>query len=182
MDAKDNTKDLIDLLGGNAENAPDLPCGWAWYARECFDHGYHVTATGEGIGVRKTTVVERMKRLIVDGAPQEIICFDNSGETWDRYTVLFTGPYIHLTAGAAIYIGMSARPTDPQGFGQHGEAGTVYVTLHDHADYAHWGKRIKFKDLPEECQAVVMNDYRDLWDLRIPEEATNATNEDAAHA
>jgi hypothetical protein len=178
MDARDNTKDLIELLGGNDENAPYLGVGWGWYAKQAFYHGYHVTADEAGGGkVRKTTLEERQAKLIKqDGSPKEIMIFDNGGETWDRYTVIYTGPYIHLTGGAALYVGMSSNPFNPQGFGQHGELGRIYITHAELPDYLHLGKRLDFQDLPEDCRTLVMNDYTDLWDLK-PTEETNATSE-----
>jgi hypothetical protein len=167
MQPRDNTKDLIALLGGSEESpeANPLPCGWAWYAQRSFDYGYLVTAVGTGSAVRCTTKAEKLAKLThEDHSPKEVLIFDNGGETWDRYTALFTGPYIHETAGVSLYIGMSAHPTDPQGFGQHGEVKGM-VEKGDAHCFAHWGELINFSDLPEDCRAVVLHDYRDLWGL-----------------
>lgn len=86
-------------------------------------------------------------------------CYDNGGETADRYTVVFTGRYRHKTRGSYLYLGMSARPTHPQGFGQHGESNEPI----DRPRYAHLGTRIEFHNLPAECQAVASATYNDLW-------------------
>lgn len=164
MEAKDNTKDLIELLGGN-DFPYSFPCGWGWYAKHAFEKGYHVVATGEGSGVRRTTMEERRQKLLnEDGTPKELFILDNGGETWDRYSVYFTGPYIHLTLGEHMYVGMSALPYDTQGFGQHG-SGKGMLTIEDVKEYTHVGKPITFNELPPDCKRLVMDDYNELWDL-----------------
>jgi hypothetical protein len=42
---------------------------------------------------------------------KDVICFDNGGESYDRYTV--------LNAKTGEMIGASAEPYHPMGFGQH---------------------------------------------------------------
>jgi hypothetical protein len=104
---------------------------------------------------------ERLNRLLPGGKPRYIRCYDNGGESYDRYTVVYTGRYRHKTGGAQWHVGMSAEPFHPQGFGQHGES---MVDI-DWPTYGHLGKKIKFDDLPEDCQNLVMSDYLYLWDL-----------------
>jgi hypothetical protein len=65
---------------------------------------------------------------------------------------------------------MSALPFHPQGFGQHGES-------EQHIDVNKWGyapamwrknhlgTRIPFDVLPADCQKLVMQDYKAIWNL-----------------
>src|SRR5262245_14680229 len=61
-----------------------------------------------------------------EGAPEYVLdCFDNGGETVDRYTVLLCGSlwqpeFRHTYA----YLAMSDAPGHPQGFSQYGEGAT----------------------------------------------------------
>jgi hypothetical protein len=104
---------------------------------------------------------ERRERLMPGGIPRWIRCYDNDGKTVDRYTVVYTGNYTKNTGGQVWYVGMSGAPFHPQGFGQHGENdGPI-----DRPRYGHLGKRIKFRDLPEDCRRLVVEDYKELWDL-----------------
>ena len=112
---------------------------------------------------------DRVNRLMPGGAPRYIRCYDNGnrpdGGTIDRYTVVYTGRYRHKTGGSQWYVGMSAAPFHPQGFGQHGEYPGHLGPAIDRPSYGHLGKKIKFQDLPEDCQKLVLQDYRDLWDI-----------------
>jgi hypothetical protein len=81
--------------------------------------------------------------------------YDNGGKTFDRYTVAYLETaFISRATGKKEYefVGMSAYPFHPQGFGQHGECGIG----------RHLGKRIKFADLPEQCQRLVLSDLRSI--------------------
>jgi hypothetical protein len=78
-----------------------------------------------------------------------IICYDNGGRSFDRYTTMF----LHITGwrhGEFCYLAMSERPFHPQGFGQHGY-GCVG---------RHLGKRIPFSTLPPDCQKAVLQDLK----------------------
>lgn len=93
-------------------------------------------------------------------------CYDNGGRSADRYTVLYTGRYTHLTGGSYWYMAMSENPTHPQGIGMHGESRS-YIdnrSWGQRGGYSHLGKKITFDELPEECQRVVM---RDVFDMAI---------------
>ena len=35
----------------------------------------------------------------------------------------------------------------------------------DRPTYGHLGKKIKFSDLPEDCQTLVLQDYKEIWGL-----------------
>lgn len=95
-----------------------------------------------------------------EGIPRYVRCYDNGGATFDRYTVVFTGRY-KKNGRYFEYLGMSANPFHPQGFGQHGE----HTTQIDRPSYAHLGKKISFSDLPKDCQECVMWDYKSNWGL-----------------
>lgn len=89
--------------------------------------------------------------------PKWIRCYDGGEKFADRYTVVFTR-LGHIKRGYCFYRGMSAHPMHPQGVGMSGEHdGPI-----DRPAYAHLGKRIKFEDLPIDCQTVVRRDYRDF--------------------
>lgn len=105
---------------------------------------------------------DRVSRLMPNGIPRYIRCYDNGGETFDRYTVVYTGRYTHKTGGSFLYVGMSEKPFHPQGFGQHGESEHQPI---DSNGGSHLGKKIAFKDLPPDCQKLVLDDYKDLWDI-----------------
>jgi len=121
--------------------------------------------------MKTNKAIERRERLIPNGIPRYIRCYDNGGETFDRYTVVYTGNYrryitIELERTRPRYyqsIGMSANPFDPQGFGLHGESNAPI----DRPKYSHLGKKIKFEQLPDACKKAVMNDYVENWDIDI---------------
>ena len=76
-----------------------------------------------------------------------IKCYDNGGETVDRYTVVYLD-YPEKEPATFSAVGMSGQPFHPQGFGQHCAA----------MPGKHLGKRIKFSDLPKDCQTLVKSD------------------------
>lgn len=95
-----------------------------------------------------------MSAYLEDGTPRWVRIYDQP-DTADRYTVVFTG---RKTEG--VYLGMSAWPFHPQGIGMHGQAsrdrGQYPI---DRPKYAHIGKRIAWKDLPEDCRCCAMRTY-----------------------
>jgi len=104
---------------------------------------------------------KRINRLLPNGKPRYIRCYDNLGETLDRYTVVYTGRYTHKTAGEFWDVCMNANPF--HGIGIHGYSDHLI----DRPTYSHLGKRIDFKDLPADCQELVLTDYKYLWDLDL---------------
>jgi hypothetical protein len=118
---------------------------------------------------------DRTAKFAPGGIPKYVRCYDNGGATFDRYTVVFTGRYRHLTSGEIIVLGMSARPFHPQGFGLHStyRPGQLHEGPGDKA--SNWppaigrkgnlGTRIPFEALPEDCKRLVRQDYADLWDI-----------------
>ena len=130
----------------------------------------------------------RIKALLPNGLPKCIRAYDNggvdNGGSVDRYTVVYTGKYRTLgtkrgearTLGNFQYVGMSAAPFHPQGFGQHGEhSQQVDVNKSGFAPAMgrknHLGKRIPFVELPPDCQKLVLSDYRNIWGLPSPLES-----------
>ncbi len=107
--------------------------------------------------------IQRLEALKPGGVPRYVRCYDNEGETADRYTVVFTGNYTYKTGRQHWYLGMSGNPFHPLGIGQHGESNTQI----DYPSYSHLGKKIKFQDLPEKCQECVLQTYDHLWDLTV---------------
>ena len=103
----------------------------------------------------------RTERLLPGGKPKYVRCYFHP-EYNDPYTVVYTGHYTHKTGHSHWYVGMSAKPFHPQGIGMHGESDTQI----DYPSYKHLGKKIKFDDLPEDCQTLVLQDYVYLWDIK----------------
>ncbi len=114
---------------------------------------------------------ERQARLLPGGIPRYVRCYDNGGESIDRYTVVFTGRYRHKTGGEFAYLAMNAAPFHPQGFGQHGSSDRQIDVAGGSwggpsiGKRCHLGVRIPFDTLPTDCRALVLSDYRELWDL-----------------
>lgn len=87
-----------------------------------------------------------------------IKCYDNGGRTADRYTVLYLDRRVNGgSRGPCEGVSMSATPFHPQGFGQHG----------DFVRGSHLGKVIRFKDLPEDCRKLVIQDLGGRWVSRL---------------
>ena len=110
---------------------------------------------------------ERRNSLVPNGVPRYIRCYDNGGSekengTVDRYTVVYTGNYRGKTKGWHDYVGMSGAPFHPQGVGMHEQSEFQPV---DRPSYGHLGKKIKFSDLPQDCQTLVLQDYLYFWDF-----------------
>lgn len=113
----------------------------------------------------------RSQRLLPGGIPRWIRCYDSGPDSSaDRYTVVFTGRYRHKTGGEFWYVVMSTDPFHPQGIGAH--VGSLQQIDAPHGAWppamgrtCHLGQRIPFSGLPAACQRLVLQDYRNLWDL-----------------
>jgi len=91
-------------------------------------------------------------------APTFIACYDNGGETLDRYTVVFTKALQSVQKKRYfMYVGMSEDPY--KGVGTHGDAKNRI----DKPNGDHLGKKIRFEDLPPMCKLLVLEDYRELY-------------------
>lgn len=113
----------------------------------------------------------RVERLMPGGVPRWVRCYDNGGDTCDRYTVVFTGRYKKGVSREFMYLGMSEKPFHPQGFGQRGETQFKPCDVNK-SGFApaigrknHLGTRIAFETLPQDCKVAVIQDYRQLWYL-----------------
>lgn len=122
-------------------------------------------------------LAERRKRFMPGEIPRYVRCYDNEGASIDRYTVVFTGRYGHLTGRETWILCMSGSPFHPQGFGQHA---AMQDMQRPDAKGGKWGGpsigqrcplgvRICFEDLPEDCRKLVRRDYEYLWDLTAEE-------------
>lgn len=120
-------------------------------------------------------IQQRIARLMPNGVPRYIRCYDNGGTdnggSIDRYTVVFTGnipdrnrinPDSPSSAQMVPYIAMNGNPTHPQGVGIRDESWPAI----DRPTYSHLGKRIKFDQLPELCRELVIEDYKEFWKLK----------------
>lgn len=132
----------------------------------------------------------RKERLMPLGIPRYVRVYDNGGPdvengSVDRYTVVFSGNYNNLgrsrfsgrTSNIHYYLAMSGAPFHPQGFCQHGDVeyrcidtigknGRGYVWPPAIGRKCHLGKRIRWEDLPKDCQKAAMEDYKDIWDIQ----------------
>lgn len=104
----------------------------------------------------------RKERLMPNGTPRYVRCYDNNGKTFDRYTVVYTGRYRRDNNADFIYLGMSKKPFSYTGFNQHGFSQQQI----DYPAYSHLGKKIKFADLPSDCQKSVIQDYLQIWNIK----------------
>jgi len=75
--------------------------------------------------------------------------------TAGRYTAVFTGLFDLKTPGEYPYLTMGG---DPPGNGR-GEL------RRGRPPYERLGREIPFEDFPEEFRAIVLDTYRELWDL-----------------
>lgn len=73
--------------------------------------------------------------------------YDNGGKTFDRYTAVFMD-HPERQHGTFYALGMSDKPFNPQGFGQHCAA----------MPGRHLGRRIALEALPPDCQKAVRSE------------------------
>lgn len=120
-----------------------------------------------------TRTKKRLESLLPGGVPRYVRCYDNGGETVDRYTAVFSGRHSMARMHRVWpYLAMNCSPLHPQGFGQHGETKDKPCDVDRWGFPAamgrknHFGRRIPFADLAEDCRKLVMGDYLELWDLK----------------
>lgn len=118
------------------------------------------------------TAAERVARLLPGGVPRNVRCYDNGGETADRFTVIFTGRYRSRTAGEGVGIGASADPYYPLGVGMtftwRGPAPDVIGNAWGGPALGrrcHLGKRVSFESLPPDVRRFALEIYRSIWAL-----------------
>lgn len=88
--------------------------------------------------------------------PRYIRVYDNQGETFDRYTIVFT---LKKVDGSFQNIGASGDSMNS--YYQRGYSRDQIDT----PTYSHLGKKISFLDLPETLQTKVLEDYNFWWNL-----------------
>ncbi len=104
---------------------------------------------------------------------KNLICFDNNGETFDRFTI--------LNKKTGDMIGSSSNPFSPMGFGQHcgnvadnywnvaygyawrkrcnEKACIKFAVNHFVADSTNIGKIVKFDTLPDDVQKFARQSF-----------------------
>ena len=99
----------------------------------------------------------RRKHEIVEGARLSVW---DSPKFIDRFTVVFLDDVSEGMLGniVVVYLAMNEHPFHPQGFCQHGEMELNMVAYKGRGGV--FDKRIKFADLPEDCQKAVLQDIR----------------------
>lgn len=104
---------------------------------------------------------ERQARLMPNGIPRKVRCYDNGGKTQDPYTIVFTGNFVGRDR-QCYYYGCSGDPCHPLGTGML----DIHNRIIDRPTYSHLGKKVKFEALPEKVKAVIIDYYIDFWNLR----------------
>lgn len=120
----------------------------------CFEP---VKASIESVKSKKN--IKRFPSFFANGFPKKVRCYDNGGESFDRFTICFFGNYRETTGGEYYALGASFHPQHPQGFGQHLTSDQPY----DRPKSAHLGKKIRFSELPTDVQKWVLQDYAEFW-------------------
>jgi hypothetical protein len=93
----------------------------------------------------------RRKHETING--HNISVWDDGNKTIDRYTVVYLD---NVYDGNVVYLAMDAMPFFPNGFCQHGEMPLDAVAYKGRGGA--FEKRIKFNDLPIDCQKAVLQD------------------------
>jgi hypothetical protein len=119
------------------------------------------------------TTIKRLVSLLPKGIPRWIRCYDNGGSSADRYTVCFTSKAGNAD-GEYSYRAMSEFPFHPQGVGLWCSNKNHHCDVNK-SGFApamgcknHLGKRIPFSELSPDCKQLVMQDYREIWNLPKP--------------
>ncbi|MGL5936217.1 MAG: hypothetical protein ACRCZI_11425 [Cetobacterium sp.] len=128
------------------------------------NHAVRVAKVGR---VVKAPAVSRLSarelRLMPNGLPKHVHCYDDGGQTTTRYTIVFTSRYKHkMSGGKTKVLKLSSVPQAPTGI-HHVEE---FERAPDNPRYAHLGHKLGFKDLPPGCQKMVSEMYRRLWGLK----------------
>lgn len=91
------------------------------------------------------------KRWLTDAPKYVLDCFDNRGQTADRYTVLMYWPELE---GNVTVLGMSGAPTHPQGVSMWSEYHGRELAGYRYREGHH---RLKWSDLPSEIRRHVIS-------------------------
>ncbi len=89
--------------------------------------------------------------------PKDLKVYDNGGETFDRFTVVYLDEIERETKDGILYscLGMSSDPFNPLGYAQHSSA-----MIGDHL-----GREIPFSSMPEDCRtcAIRSQPFRSVY-------------------
>ena len=93
------------------------------------------------------------------GEPKRIACYmykQNPKPCADYITVVYThANFAGYPIGTTVYRAMSGKPFHPLGIGLWGETNSC--------QFKAGGSRVKFSELPVDCQELVRRDYEELW-------------------
>jgi hypothetical protein len=103
---------------------------------------------------------KRKERILPNGTPRYVRCYDNGGDTADRYTIVFTGNFPDRDR-QCYYYGCSGDPSHALGIGMLDSHDKVI----DRPTYSHLGKKVKFETLPEKVRKTIISYYKDFWRL-----------------
>lgn len=109
-----------------------------------------------GVGLRKTNYENLYTKT---GEPKRIRCYMIKSEPKpaDYITVVYTyASKAGFLKGSVQYRAMSGKPFHPLGYAQWGEGWQW--------NFRPGGSRIKFSDLPKDCQELVIRDYKEIWE------------------
>ena len=110
----------------------------------------------------------KIEALMPNGIPRYIRCYDNGGETADRYTIVFTKRPLRYNDGKFMewmYLVASYYPFNPQGIGLHDGS----AELIDKPTYKHLGKKVAFETLPPDVKSWVLQEYMEHWEINQPQ-------------
>jgi hypothetical protein len=108
---------------------------------------YFKVGTKVNVGIGPQDNMQTIEEVIINDKDEDVLdlvssVWDNGGETFDRYTVIFKD-------GEAL--GFSHNPTHPQGFSQY--LGAV-------EEGGHLGEEIEVSDLPDEVRKHLIDRLR----------------------
>lgn len=102
---------------------------------------------------------QRVNLYTESGEPKRIRCYmQKKQKTIDYITVVFTyASHLGYPNGTVLYLAMNGNPYHPAfGFCQWGEG--------HRGTFRAGGSRIKFSELPMDCQEIVRREYKELWE------------------
>lgn len=99
----------------------------------------------------------RASQRWLKGAPDYVLDVFDDKKSADRYTVIFGKQFMNKAGNGTYflsYLGMSEKPTHPQGFSQWGEFSRIQcVGYRNRCKH----QRIRWVDLPENVRQHVIN-------------------------
>lgn len=106
----------------------------------------------------------RVAKLLPDGEPKWVRVYEQDPGSAEQYVVVYSGAY-DKPDGKHWYVFLRCDGTFRSG-SQLGtlDGGGVQMGC----NHPRLGKRIRFENLPVNCQKVVISDYTCLWDLPEP--------------